>query len=378
MSEFPFDQLQSLQARHHKFSVSSSRNECIGSLFPEDIDSFEVCLETNFTSSLRAEDSTFLRKITELNILAESDVDLDLRFLPSLQRLCISCECAEALKSLRCGPLEHLSLMDVHYDIRHLDKPVLAKSVDIEYWKSSDTVVQLFPVGGGPLFPDTERLSLSALSYDRILVNLDHTPRLRHVQVHDPECTLISTHPIQLISLTTETDAISENITTWCLKCDGISVALQMSSVLRHVSFSSSLKIDRRESMLMLPRSTTVGWGYVAELNRAAWYHMMLNRHGAADGCSATLQRVQECAFSWLARTYDESLLLRLLRETGDISKFEWRSKRMSISRDEQCQAFRVMAQSGRAINWSRVANPAIHPDALEWSLSQRPGLTVV
>lgn len=341
-------------------------DECIGQLFPADFPSYEVELHGIF-ASLRDEDVSFLAKITGLDIRVQSEVDLDLRYLPSLRRLLIACPCEEAWKSLRCGPLECLSLMNVQYDLFQLQHAISAKEVSIQHWRTPERFVV------ARLFPDTVRLSFRDCDppSKRTTVDVSSMTRLRHVKVYGSQCLLVSSHRMHLSSLNVpDAEIVPENVTSSYLECSQISMALHSLLDLRHVAFSAPCRIDNDESMLVFPRAVTVELDGSALIGRISSVHVLMNRC-AAGGCSALLQHVQELAFALVSQRYDEGLLLRVLRETKDVSNFAWWDHRLSA--DEQCHAFLLMLQSHQPIDWSWIISCHTHLDALQLLLVERP-----
>lgn len=367
----PFDVLHSLQARFHEFVIRGlTTDEPIVHLFPSNFDCYEVSLHyQQFESALSAENSSILSKVSELVICVESHIDLNLRCLPSLRRLCINFSSDGELKSLECQQtLEYFDVIDARHDIMKLQAPISAKHVclEIQYWKSS-VVLEL-----ARLVSDTEHFSLISVDDEPFtcLVNLNSMSKLQRVEIHNMDSNLIATHRIHLKSLVmSEVIQVSENITASRLQGDRISVALQMLPHLRHMTITSNR--DGDESVLMLPRTVAVEVSSRNCIHHPSLIHMLLNRSAALV---SRHQFLFNRAFSWLSKNYDEGVLLRLLRESHDVSQFEWYDSR-HLTRDQQCEAFRHMIESQKPFNWTRIVNRRTHPDALKYLRSQRPDI---
>lgn len=373
-SAFLFDALQALQARHHKFEFKRFEFEHICESLPANFESCEITFEfIDSTTFLRALNPSFLVGVTELTISDFSPVDTDLRFLPSLRKLTVITGVSGEWKSLQCHPLEELSLIEVQEDLSLLQHPISAKRVHVSSTGFAKTLVL------ARMFPDAVWFSVDWVEDENVRcdLDLDGMSQLRHLEVDIP-CRLVATQPIHLSSLSIrQTDEVSENITASFLACDRVAVALQMLPRLRHVIFyDHNAMIPQsaapEDSFLVFPRTVTVELVSLPCLDLAASFHMVLNRYHPVR-CGQSLQRVQEHAFSWLARKYDEGLLLRLLRETRDVSKFTWIRSTFLLSLDEQCQAIRVMLQSGLPIDWIRIVNS--RKNSLELLLTDRPEL---
>lgn len=359
--EFPWDELRVLQAQHHRFLIRWLLDEVVGlsSLFPVDFASYEVSLRLDpFTSALRDE-SSFLDKITELTICITSQVDLDLRYLPSIE-----CSCEDAWKSLQCHPLDYLNLLGIRHGLMQLQHPISVKHVSLNGLQSEELII-------AQLYPDTERLSLFRFVHHLCDVNLDGMSQLRDIQVLG-EWNLITTNPIHFSHFKQifVGECVSANITASSLGCTRLSLALQMLPRLRYVASSSIFDISSEESALMLPRTVVINWDLLLEIDRPATIHMLLNRSIATD-CSEAMQRLHEWTFSRLRNKYDENLLLLLLEKSQDIPRFEWSD--LDMSQDEQCRLFRYMLQLRQPIDWSRVVHSRTSLAALKLLLSERP-----
>lgn len=201
-----------MQARHHKIMIhEESETGCgLHQPFRAAFASYEILLQSNFTSSLSLDQPpSHLAKITELDLFIGSEVNLDLRHLPSLRRLWIAIQDEDAWKSLRCGQLEYVSLYDVGQDLTQLQHPISAICVSIQRCKYPERLAV------GRLFPDTVHLSFkpSDTSPHDIEVDLDGS-RLRHVKVSGAHCKLIATQPIHLSSVVVAAaEQVSQNIT---------------------------------------------------------------------------------------------------------------------------------------------------------------------
>lgn len=331
---------------------------------------YEVSLsDVRSVSSLRDENQSFLEKITELDTHVEFKADLDMRFLPSLQRLGLSCSDSRYWRSLECHPLEHLSLLCRGHDLTQLNRAISAKHVrlDIQAMQHSQKLAV------ARLFPDTQHLTIVNDSDMSLILNIDRLSQLSHLEVNGRRSNVTATQTIHLSSLVLlDTEHVSENITAKRVECDRVSLAVQMLPHVRTVNFRSSCQIDSDESMLKIPRTVVIDIDNECSMDRiehAASIHMLLNRCVTP----ASLQRMQHRTFSRLCHRYDEGLLLRVLRESRDVSEFEW--SLCTISPDKQCQAFRLMLESQRSIDWSRIVNNSISLHALQFLLSLRPDL---
>lgn len=372
LQTFPLDEFRSLHARHHKFRIhkleTNQPNQLISQQIPADFGPYDVSIvDTQFPSSLSAEDPSFLARVTELDVHARLEGDLDLWYLPSLQRLSIDSLCADAWQTLQCRPLMSLKLADVNIDLTQLRHPISAKCVKISFSRPPERL------DVARLFPDAEDFSVIVKGYHpqnekTIELDLGSMSQLRQLSIRNVQCSLLSSHPIHLSYLAVDkTQGVSKTITASWLNCDQISLALQMVPRLKRVLYGIFDEFDRSDSLLMLPRTVVIETtGFI----RTASHHMLLNRYHA-DRFSRRLQRVQRLAFSTLSSRYDEGLLLRLLREAQDVSQFEWNG--CSLSRDQQCQAFRHMLQSQQPFNWSRIICSRTHVDALKLLLTERP-----
>lgn len=194
-----------------------------------------------------------------------------------------------------------VSTLHVRNALAHLQQPITSKHVE--------TVHLTFT--GHPLTGRHHSLDLDSMA------------QLRHLEIRDIRCSLLATQPIRLCSLIIpQSLSVSEHVTALRLVYNQISVASSMLPHLRYVTLQS-FKLNDKESMLMLPRDR-VDWD-PSTTNRAASFHMLLNRYGDTNRCFASLKVIQELAFTWLQRNFDQGLFLRLLRESHrTISQFSW------------------------------------------------------
>lgn len=369
IESFSFEGVRDLGARHHRI--------VIWGLQVDDVDQFEYFDSCEFhlhdddfdPTALRGQEPLFLARLTELDIEIASDFDLDLRCCPALRSVSVRCEHVDAW-SLQSHPLEYLKLRSDREHVIQLKRPISAKHVTLESWQYPETLVI------AQAFPDTVHLSLLRAGTQHFVLDLDSMPQLRRLEMIGMTGNLVSRHPIHLHTLIIPiSEVVSANITTFGLECNRLAVALQMLPHLRHVILHRNLEMNENESMLMLPRTVTVLMQCSLELlDRAASIHMLLSRF--ADRTSA-LQTLHNRIFNGLSHRYDEGLLLRILREAKDVSRFAWmyETYEAAMSQKEQCQAFRHMLQSRRPINWSWIVNKQTHVDALEYLLSEQPEL---
>lgn len=352
-------------------------DEFISHLFPSDFDSYEVYLHhTEYIPSMREENWSFLSRVTELNIAAESEVELDLLYFSSLRRLTIDCSIhrqSSAWQTLKCPSLECLALLGVDQDIMQIQYPISAKRVDVEVycWQTEEELVV------AKLFPDVVHLLIEVDeigNVDSLAVNLDSASELRRLALgYISYCRLISTNPIRLSSLIMPfSREVPQNITASSMSCASLTAALHMLPNLQSLIWPTDVENFPYVSMLKFPRTVTVSLVDDHSCPYVDWIstHILLNRC-TSERRPAQLQVVQESAFFSLSDRYDEGLLLRLMRESIDVSQFKWSS--IHISRDDQCQAFQHILESHQPINWSRIISGSTHIDALEYLLSQRP-----
>lgn len=283
-------------------------------LFPSHFPSYEVLLRDIRFTTLRAEDSSFLTRVTELNIVVALDVNLDLRYLASLRNLSISCS-SNAWQTMQCRQLEQFTL-NVWHGLNQLHHPISAKYVKIlDHRRSSASEVAIAKV-----LPDSERVSFISPVADCRVLTLDGS-HLRRLEVL-AKWRLVATEPIHLSSLSVpQAERVSEHITASRLVCNQITVASHMGQHLRELAFRSGSQIDHDLSMLTLPRSIKIDCNSIQSTNlgRVASFHMLLNRCIASQS-QAAMVRVQELVLSWLTRGFDEGLLLRVLKESHCVS----------------------------------------------------------
>lgn len=378
LQSFPFDDMRSLQARHHKFVIrmrasDEKMKKRISQRFPTNFMLSEVSLRyehERFSESLRNEDLAFLAKVTELSILAESELELDLQYLPSLQRLSLDCSNTRVWKSLQCHPLEYLTLTRVTPGIMELQQPISAKHVHVEaygWWKLERFVA-------ARLFPDAEHLSLIGVENITrpFLLELDSMSKLRHLEAN-LKCEVIAAHPMHLSSLTiSRSEQVPKTITASMLKCGRVSIAVQMLSALRHVAFASIVLDD---SLLQFPRTISIELDdHSSSAHKIDFVslHVLLNRC-VASGCTTLLQPLHLVVFEMLCCRYDRVLLQRLLCESPDVSQFQWYEMlRKSNHRED---VIFHMLESPQPIDWSQVIRYDTYPCAFEFLLSERPEL---
>lgn len=224
---FPSDKLSALGARHYIFQLSPSDIAGISRRIPADLDSYEFdCSELDdFTSALRWADALLLTRLTKLTISVRSEVDLDLRFLPSLRQLWIACGIENVWKSLQCCPLEHLEMATGMRGVTQLQHPISAKDVHVRTLRDSRETLVV-----ARSFPDTVRLSAQYLH----VIDLDCAIKLRHLTICGAGYNLTSAHPINLSSLTIRSASgaslvlqgtISKEIRISHLNCEQLSIA---------------------------------------------------------------------------------------------------------------------------------------------------------